>query len=221
MFRPRRGIARSAFAALVIAAVPLAIIRRQAKGRLEPRSVEVDARGGATLGLASAPVTMVYYTDYRCAECRLFANETLPELRRRFVDTGRLRIVSREVAWSEESAILAGAARCAGEFGKYWQFHDSLFATSERRLTTDVLNRIARRIGLPRDPFVRCITSRRYTRTIRAGSDRIALGSITRVPAAVIGITPASSPSTVRGSLVLGSLRLTILDSLIHGGAHR
>jgi protein-disulfide isomerase len=152
---------------------------------------------------------MIYYTDYRCAECRVFANTKLPELRRRFVDSGRLRIVIRELAGTPESVLGAVAARCAGEFGKHWVFHDSLFAASDSRLTMNVVYRIAARSGLPSDPFARCMAANRYAMAVRAEAEKGKSLSIIHLPTIVIG---NASGKTAPGTLVRGDAALSWLD---------
>ena len=136
-----------------------------------------NVAGVATDGAPSAPVTLLYYTDYRCIACRAFAARTLPALRRRYVETGSLRIVARDLASDDGSRTIANAARCAGEFGKYWAFHDSVSASLDP-MTTARLEQAAKSIGVPSDPFARCVGSGRYdaiirTRAAAARADRI------------------------------------------------
>jgi hypothetical protein len=128
--------------------------------------------GAAALGSASAPETVIYYTDFRCSACRAFANRELAEIRRRFVDPGKWRIVIKEASSTPPSVEDATAARCAGEFGKYWIFHDSLFAAGDSTVTSEVRRRIAAHVGVPDDPFARCVQSKRYAATIHAEKAR-------------------------------------------------
>ena len=125
------------------------------------------AAGVASDGATAAPVTLLYYTNYRCIACRTFAARTLPALRRRYVETGSLRIVARDLASDAGARSIANAARCAGEFGKYWAFHDSV-STSIDTMTTVRLQQTAKSIGVPTDPFARCIVSGRYDAVIRS-----------------------------------------------------
>jgi protein-disulfide isomerase len=133
--------------------------------------------------MESAPVVLIYYTDYVCDSCRAFATQVLPELRARFVDAGALRIVVHDVSTSLESGAIAHAARCAGEFGKYWPFHDS--ATTKLAVSREAFDRIAADIGVPPDPFERCVAAERHAADVQAKTARARQLGIERLPAFV------------------------------------
>lgn len=80
------------------------------------------------LGSASAPVTIVEYGDYKCPFCTRFFVQTQAQLVKRYVDTGKARLVFRDfVNIDDESPVAAEAAQCAGAQGKFWQYHDALY----------------------------------------------------------------------------------------------
>lgn len=82
------------------------------------------------LGKVDAPVVMIVWSDYRCPFCAKWAQTTFKELRP-YVDSGSLRIESRDlVLFGDESQLAAVAARAAGNQGKFWEFHDTLFAAA-------------------------------------------------------------------------------------------
>jgi len=94
--------------------------------------LDIRADDPRSLGRADAPVVMVEFTDFECPFCQRFAEETRPELLRRYVDTGVLRIVARDfpVPQLHPSATLAAtAARCAAGQGQFWPMYERLFAT--------------------------------------------------------------------------------------------
>jgi hypothetical protein len=176
------------------------------------RARQDDATGAASLGAPNAPVLMIYYTDFECDECRAFAAETLPMLRRRYVDTGRLRIVVRELSRSERSLVLASACRCAGEFGKYWELHDSVLAAANLKTDRRSLGAIASAIGVPTDPFARCVESGRYATAVRAVAARAARDGISRGASLLIG----RSASRFQQPRLAGRTDVVaILDSLL------
>lgn len=81
-------------------------------------------------GKVDAPVVMIVWSDYRCPFCAKWATTTLKDLQP-YVDSGSLRIESRDlVLFGEESQLAAVAARAAGNQGKYWEFHDAVFAAA-------------------------------------------------------------------------------------------
>lgn len=81
------------------------------------------------LGRTDAPVVMVEYSDFRCPFCGRFARETHPELVRRYVDKGVLRIEWRDFpVFGNQSELAARAARAAARQGRFWEFQERLFA---------------------------------------------------------------------------------------------
>ncbi len=105
------------------------------------------------LGKPDAPVVMIAYSDFQCPFCGKFARDTEPELIRKYVDTGILRIEWRDFPYlGPESMTAALAARAAGEQGKFWQFHDELYRTpgapNSGRLTEEYLVGVATKINL-------------------------------------------------------------------------
>lgn len=81
------------------------------------------------LGDPSAPVTIVEYGDFKCPLCARFVAETEPELRRRYIDSGQVRLVWRDFAVIDgESPLAAEAGRCAHAQERFWEFHDVLYS---------------------------------------------------------------------------------------------
>lgn len=132
-----------------------------------PAGVPVDKE---TMGKADAPVTLTVYSDFQCPSCDVFATQTEPRLRSTFVAQGTLRIVYHDAAFQgakstssyDESVEPAAAARCAGEQGKFWQFHDWLFTNQHGEnagaFTRDRLDKIASRIdGLDVAAWTACM----------------------------------------------------------------
>ncbi|MEW5810503.1 MAG: thioredoxin domain-containing protein [Actinomycetota bacterium] len=106
------------------------------------------------LGKPDAPVVMVMFADYRCPFCAKFSRDTEPELIRRFVDTGVLRMEWRDYPiFGEQSMLAARAGRAAAEQGKFWEFKNAVFAVAPQRghadLTEDALLGFAKQVGVP------------------------------------------------------------------------
>ncbi|WP_168200736.1 thioredoxin domain-containing protein [Allokutzneria sp. NRRL B-24872] len=105
------------------------------------------------MGKVDAPVVLVEFADYRCPYCVKFATDTKPELIRRYVDTGVLRIEWRDYPmFGEESEYAALAARAAGRQGKFWPYHELAFAEAPRQgrasFPRERLVEIAKRVGV-------------------------------------------------------------------------
>ena len=112
-----------------------------------------DADDPLALGRVDAPVVVVEFGDFQCPFCRLFAQRDEPALLQRYVDSGQVRLEWRDYAYlGPESVTAAVAARAAGRQGRFWPFHDALYAQQrpENRGAVDdaFLTGIATGVGL-------------------------------------------------------------------------
>ncbi len=81
------------------------------------------AEHGPALGDANAPVTLIEFADLECPYCRQFYSTTFPEIKRAYIDTGKVRFISRDLPLAElhSTALQAArASRCAALQGKFW-----------------------------------------------------------------------------------------------------
>ncbi|WP_025745779.1 DsbA family protein [Kallotenue papyrolyticum] len=96
--------------------------------------LELSGEPHATRGDPAAPVTMIEFSDYGCPFCRAYANDTFPELKQRYIDSGKLFYVFKDfpiVELHPQAPLAAEAAECAGAQGRYWEMHERLFAAPE------------------------------------------------------------------------------------------
>ena len=123
------------------------------------------------LGQATAKVTIIEFGDYQCPLCRAFWRETLPRIKKDYVDTGRVRIVFRDFPIQDvhpEAMVTAMAAECAEDQGKYFEFHDKVFREQDRRGRDIVRYRVAdvkrwgADVGLDAAAFNECVDSERH-----------------------------------------------------------
>lgn len=96
---------------------------------------------GRALGDPDAPVTIEVYEDFQCPACRTFSSEIEPLVVDNYVADGQVRYIFRhfpfldDQAAGNESDQAANASMCAAEQGRFWDYHDMLFANwnSENR----------------------------------------------------------------------------------------
>jgi len=146
-------------------------------------------------GRVDAPVVIVEYSDFQCPFCRRFAQQTAPRLLKKYVDPGLVRFEWRDLPYlGTESRTTAAAARAAGAQGRFWEFHDAVYAT-ERRVNSGALDdaalrAVAQRIGLDLARFDADRTARTTLEAIdRDQREATSLG-ITGTPAFLVGGTP-------------------------------
>ncbi|MCF3104670.1 DsbA family protein [Streptomyces roseoverticillatus] len=103
------------------------------------------------LGRKDAPVVLVEYADYQCSYCGKFTRDSQPELVRKYVDQGVLRIEFRNFPiFGKDSERAARASWAAGQQGKFWQFHDEVYAKLRKgdALAEDKLADMAGKAGV-------------------------------------------------------------------------
>lgn len=113
------------------------------------------------LGDPDAPVTLIEFGDYQCTFCTKFFKETEPSLISKYVVTGQLKLVFRDLPVNgPESVNAALAAGCAQTQGSFWKYHDRLFnertGYNDGVFTEENLVRFAGDIGLDTDAFRTC-----------------------------------------------------------------
>ena len=165
------------------------------------------------LGAANAPVTVVEFTDYQCPFCKRFHDRTWPEIRKNYVDTGKVRFVVRDLPLPFHEHAMPGAiaARCAEEQGKYWQARDLFFGAQET-LSAAVARKALLGAGLDAGGFDACVKRPGWQQAIQvdvAEAERI---GITGTPGFVIARRTAGQ---LEGALVLGAQPYSVFASRI------
>lgn len=211
--RPRRATPRPAWqspmvlvtaAALVVGAVLVVVALPKGPDTGDRLQVPHGAYAtnevqGDTMGPATAPVTMLLYSDFQCPACRMFVTEQLHTLVNEFVAPGTLRIEAKDIAIlgrgsRDESLELAAGARCAAEQDRYWTFHDLVFWNQGRENRGDhsgaFIARVADAAGLDAAEFNACL-ERPEARTAIRDQTAAALGAgISSTPTLVINGQP-------------------------------
>ena len=115
----------------------------------------------------NAPVTIIEFSDYECPYCKKWTTEIWPQIQQAYPDQIRLVYKDFPLYQSHPNASpAASAARCANDQGKYWLFHDRLFASSS--LSAQVFTNIATGLGLDVAKWSDCINSNKYKADIEA-----------------------------------------------------
>ena len=134
---------------------------------IDPPRVEVAvADGTPARGPVDAPIVLIEYTDFQCPFCTR-VQPTLDALMKRY--DGQIRHVFKQLPLPMHAeAQLAGAASlCAQDQGKFWEYHDWLFA-NQRTLSRDSMVAQAGELGMDAEVFTGCIDKGAYLAVVRA-----------------------------------------------------
>lgn len=116
----------------------------------------VDISNDPRLGSASAPVTIVEFSDFQCPYCATFHRDVFPALRRLYGDQVRWVFVNRFFPQHDMAERAAMAGECATRQGKFWEFADSVFRDQED-LSRGMLDDVAEEIGLEMTAYRVCM----------------------------------------------------------------
>lgn len=113
-----------------------------------------DADDVMAMGDKDAPVVLIEYSDYRCPFCGAFARDSMPKLKKEYIDTGKVRFEFRDFpVFGPESLDGAMAARAAGEQDLYWEYHNAMYGDAPERghlkITDQKITAWAEEVGVP------------------------------------------------------------------------
>lgn len=174
----------------------------------------VQENPAGVIGKDNAPVTIVEFTDYQCPFCSRHFNTAYKQIKEKYVDTGKVRLVLRDqpLPFHPNAKIGALAARCAADqnTGKFEAMHDALFTNQDAwaNLANDAaitkFGELATGIGLNGNNLVQCVKDAKFEKQV---TDDSALG--TRVGA-------SGTPTFfINGKMVVGAQDYTVFEAEI------
>jgi protein-disulfide isomerase len=178
----------------------------------QPEVGRVTNLKGYALGRPDAPLTMVEFTDLQCPFCRQFILTSFEDIRKNWIDTGKLRYISRDFPIADLHAhamSAARAARCAGEQGKFWEMRLGLLRNANV-LTPEFIQKAAADLKLETKSFAACAASKKYDADIEAEMEEGAKLGIGGTPTFVIGRTSATA---IEGPILVGALPYAQFDA--------
>ena len=174
------------------------------------RAKITDLSGVSMLGSKGAPLTIVEYTDYQCPFCQRFHVVAYPELKKNYIDTGKVRFYSKDMPldFHPNAMRAAQAARCAGEQGKFWELRDVMGANPDR-LDMEHIVGFAADLKLDSAAIRACVDSGKYKEPVqRDVLEGMRVGA-NGTPTFVIG---KSVGDGVDGELLVGAMPFQEFD---------
>jgi len=147
------------------------------------------------MGDPNAPIKIQEFSDFQCPYCARFHEETEQQIADTYVADGTVYFVYRSFGnfIGAESKAAAEAAYCAGDQGKFWEYHDILFsnqtgenvgAFADRRLQA-----FAEALSLDMDAFNSCLSSNKYADRVNQDMVDGTAAGVTGTPAFLITYT--------------------------------
>jgi protein-disulfide isomerase len=160
------GSALPPFESLALAADPIP----------DAELMKPDALPDMVMGNDKAPVTVIEYASMTCPHCAHFQETTFPELKKRYIDTGKVRYIFREFPLDSLAAAAFMLARCTGEkdSSKYFALVDTLFRQQRQWAVEKPLPpllAIAKQAGFTEETFNACLANQKVLDDIQAVRD--------------------------------------------------
>jgi protein-disulfide isomerase len=176
----------------------------------QSQKAKIDVGNSPFLGVKDAPLTIVEFTDFQCPYCRRFFEETFPDLKKNYIDSGKVRFYSMDLPLEiHRNALLAAqAGRCAGDQGQFWAIHHRMQGNPERLELTNLVG-YAQEFGLDVAAFRQCLESGKYRDEIQEAARDATIKGARGTPAFVIG---KSTPTGVDGEWVMGAEPYALFD---------
>jgi protein-disulfide isomerase len=153
----------------------------------------------------NAEVTIIEFSDYECPFCERFYAQTLPLIRKNYIETGKVNLVFRDfpLSFHPNAQKAAEAAECAGEQGKYYEMHDILF---EKGVSGGInsFKDYAEELDLDTDEFNECLDSGEMASEVKKDMEDGANAGVRGTPAFFIN-----------GKLISGAQPYTVFEQAI------
>jgi protein-disulfide isomerase len=185
-------------------------------------SVSARADRGRIRGAESAPVWLIEISDFQCPYCKRWHDEVFATIEREYVQTGKVHLAYLNFPLSSihpNARAAAEAAMCASVQGRFWELHESLFATQgawqAQKDPMPTFDSLA--VAAKTDPAAwrSCMTTHATASLIAADRDRSSAAGVGSTPSFFIG------ERALAGAYPVDTFRVAIEQALTKAGAKR
>jgi len=180
-----------------------------------PTIATIGIQGDPSMGSSTAPVTIVEFSDFECPYCKHFHDETLPLLKKNYIDKGLVRFIHKDLPlpFHKNAYLAATATRCANEDEKYWEAYSGIFSQQNCLACKGPLAIAAAAAGTTSAKLEKCSKDNTQIRKIvNINKSEAAINGIRATPTFVIG---RSSRTFHSGTVIEGAIPWTRLKSII------
>jgi len=182
----------------------------------EPREVVLDIEGAPWKGEPTAQVLLVEFSDYQCPFCARHARETLPQIERDYIRTGKIRYMVRDFPLPTHPRAFkaAEAAHCASDQGRFWEMYARLFE-HQRALDPEALVQHAQALGLDLAKFQKCLNEGHHAETVRRDLEEGRKAGVRGTPTFFLGILEPGNPRMKVQRVIVGAQPYTAFREAI------
>lgn len=196
----------------------------QLRSELLQKLMTPSTSGSGALGDPVAPVTIVEFGDYQCNSCGIFHKNTQSAVISNLVSTGKAQLLFKDFTLNDYilqprkgSTLAAEAAYCAGDEGKFWQYHDELFNNQEREgiewISTEALKAYAVDVGISdTEAFSNCLDSHKYQGAVEQNNKLVRELGIDATPTFIF-IGPSEDAKPVK---LVGAYPYQAFDTVVN-----
>ncbi|HZU26566.1 MAG TPA: thioredoxin domain-containing protein [Bryobacteraceae bacterium] len=177
----------------------------------QPQRAKLNLDGFQMLGNKSAPLTIVEFTDYQCPFCQRFHTATFPELKKNYIDTGKVRFYSRDLPLDSIHANAmraAEAGRCAADQGKFWELRN-VMGSNPDKLDLEHLVGFATDLKMDGAAFRACVSGGKYKEAVQSDVVEAMKIGANGTPTFVVG---KSTEDGVDGEIMVGAMPYVMFE---------
>lgn len=186
-------------------------------------SVKVSVDNDAMLGDKNAPITIIEFSDYECPFCKRHFDQVYPDIKKDYIDTGKVKLVYRDfIAVPSHNPLAtseAMAAECAKEQGgdsAYFKYHDEIFkrtTSNGNGLSVSQLAVIAKDLGLNSTIFGQCFDSNKYKDEVNEDIADASKAGVRGTPSFFVG--KSSVGGVIDGTIIVGAQPFSAFKAVI------
>lgn len=182
---------------------------------------KVSVDDDPVLGDKNAPLTLIEFSDYECPFCKRSFDQVLTELKKNYIDTGKVKLVFRDLPLSFHANAHkeAQAAECVRDQGgdeTYFKYHDQIFERTTSNGTGLALNQlpvIAKSLNLDVAVFQQCLDSNKYKAEVDNDLADAARVGASGTPTYFIG--QSSNDGIINGKVIIGAQPFSAFKAVI------
>lgn len=176
--------------------------------------VQISAGNSPFKGNPNATVVVIEFSDYECPYCKNFHDTTLPQIMQNYGD--KIKFVYREYPVHQGADKASEAALCANEQGKFWEYHDKLFADQSvwPSLGTPQFKKYATDLGLSTEQFNSCLDSGKEAANLKTDMEDAKSYGVSGTPYFFV-LKNGELKRTITGAYPYDTFQLAISSALL------